>query len=743
MSGRLLRVGLLLMLWLMPTTAAGQTPAPEPPKAEPEKPAKPEKKAEPEKRAEPDEGDDLQDIEDIDLEDLLNQKVTTATKTETTAEKTPAVVTVITAKEIRARGLRNLAQVLSSVPGFYNVYDLHSHNFGVRGINGGPRARGNVIKVMIDGQPVAFRSNLANFFGDELIPIEAVERVEVIRGPASALYGANAFLGVINIITTDRVTATEGDGAGAVVTGRVGAMLDRVRGGASMVVGGKSGPVSVLVGVNLMAFDNGGLTLPSTSPGLVDGSLSRSVMGDNVLSPLSLLARFTVGTPDSGQWSLLASIQRDKGSSELSDYYPLTSDRAEPTVLASFNQNYRLSVLWAPLEGLTLRGSIGIGLSGPDEDEQINLGRDDEVFIRHVNVVGSEGSFEAAYRFEDRFQLTVGFDLSIEDHELQHFDTKILEDVFDASGTLLRPAGTIIPGADADRPNRELTNYAGYLQFLADITPEVSATVGVRIDYQNIYDLRFSSRAAVVWTPSDDITLKLLYGSSFRAPSAEQLFTTPATTFDIRGNADLNAQTAHTGEIAASVRLGRYGVLLANVFVTGVLDKVSYKQEGLYLEAQNREEEIIVGAEVDARLTLVDWLDWRIGLGVARSVARSSDGLEIVPVDQALFPTFQLHTQLQFKLPHGIAIVPEVSVVSPRASSQSNSLEAGAQYDLPWRVVTALAVTADLTLWDERRTYIALRAENLVNQTDGDPGFKGIDYPLEAFNVLLTLSQQF
>ena len=77
-----------------------------------------------------------------------------------------------------------MADVLRTVPGFYDVYDLVSHDVGVLGINGG----GSVLKVVIDGQPVPFHPNTGSFFGQELVPIEAVDRVEIIRGPASALY---------------------------------------------------------------------------------------------------------------------------------------------------------------------------------------------------------------------------------------------------------------------------------------------------------------------------------------------------------------------------------------------------------------------------------------------------------------------------------------------------------------------------------------------------------------------------
>ena len=68
-------------------------------------------------------------------------------------------------------------------------------------MTGGLGAESGVIKVMIDGRSVAYRTTSGNWLGVELIPLESVAQIEIIRGPASALYGADAFLGVVNIIT--------------------------------------------------------------------------------------------------------------------------------------------------------------------------------------------------------------------------------------------------------------------------------------------------------------------------------------------------------------------------------------------------------------------------------------------------------------------------------------------------------------------------------------------------------------
>lgn len=111
----------------------------------------------------------------------------------------PNAITVITGDEIRASGLLTLPEILRRVPGAeVMVMGLTSANVSFRGFN---QRIANKVLVLVDGRP-----EYQDFLGVTLWPvlpvgIEEIERVEVIRGPGSALYGANAMLGVVNIIT--------------------------------------------------------------------------------------------------------------------------------------------------------------------------------------------------------------------------------------------------------------------------------------------------------------------------------------------------------------------------------------------------------------------------------------------------------------------------------------------------------------------------------------------------------------
>ena len=206
--------------------------------------------------------DESKSVDDLDLVKLLNVQVSTATKTAESLDDAPAVITVVTRDDIHRWGYRNVGEVLSHCVGFYSVDDHIQPNVGVRGMTGGLDAESGVIKVMIDGRSVAYRTTSGNWLGAELIPLESIRQIEIIRGPASALYGADAFLGVVNIITESPDDARPV--RARLLTGFTGAnpseQLD-------VVANAKTGRFDFLLGASGEHGSRSGLTLPPESPG--------------------------------------------------------------------------------------------------------------------------------------------------------------------------------------------------------------------------------------------------------------------------------------------------------------------------------------------------------------------------------------------------------------------------------------------------------------------------------------------
>ena len=144
---------------------------------------------------------DAQPGDTADLEALLNQPVYAASKFAQNAAVAPAAVTVLTAGDIRAYGWRTIAEVLNAVRGVYFRYDRNYNYVGVRGL-ARPGDYSSRLLMLIDGMRVNDNIYDQAGVGREFpLDVNLIERVEFIPGPGSALYGSNAVLGVVNIVT--------------------------------------------------------------------------------------------------------------------------------------------------------------------------------------------------------------------------------------------------------------------------------------------------------------------------------------------------------------------------------------------------------------------------------------------------------------------------------------------------------------------------------------------------------------
>jgi iron complex outermembrane receptor protein len=142
---------------------------------------------------------EVEELIELSLEDLTKVKVVSASKKQQVITEAPSTVRVITARQIRERGYQTLEEALSDLPGmqFRNMLGLNSYVF-MRGVP----SQNNLILVLVDGIQIN-ELNSGGFYGGGQYNLANVERIEVVYGPASALYGTNAISGIINIITRD------------------------------------------------------------------------------------------------------------------------------------------------------------------------------------------------------------------------------------------------------------------------------------------------------------------------------------------------------------------------------------------------------------------------------------------------------------------------------------------------------------------------------------------------------------
>jgi len=171
------------------------------------------------------------DIFALGLEDLMNTKVVTASKSKERAFDVPAAITVITNEDIRRSGQTTVMEVLRMVPGM-QVSQINSSAWAISA-RGFADEYANKMLVMIDGRSIYTPTFSGVYWELVNLPLEDIDRIEVIRGPGATVWGANAVNGVINIVTKESKYTQ-----GAYVSGGVG---NYERGFAEGRVGGEIG----------------------------------------------------------------------------------------------------------------------------------------------------------------------------------------------------------------------------------------------------------------------------------------------------------------------------------------------------------------------------------------------------------------------------------------------------------------------------------------------------------------------
>src|SRR6202167_5697292 len=142
-----------------------------------------------------------EDLSKLSVEDLMNVEVTSVSKKEQKVSQTAAAIFVITQEDIRRSGANNIPDLLRMVPGV-NVAQVNSNIWAisVRGFDG---EFSNKLLVMLDGR-IVYLPTFSGVFWDVLdLPLEDIQRIEVIRGPRGTTWGANAVNGEVNIITNE------------------------------------------------------------------------------------------------------------------------------------------------------------------------------------------------------------------------------------------------------------------------------------------------------------------------------------------------------------------------------------------------------------------------------------------------------------------------------------------------------------------------------------------------------------
>jgi outer membrane cobalamin receptor len=149
------------------------------------------------------ENENLKKLINMSFEDLMKVKITTAGKRAEEIKEIPASIVIITRDDIEKYGYKNLKEILSSIPGMYLIedYSIANENYGIRGFWSG--VTNNNMIILVNGINQVYDYSSSNYINKISAQVQAIDRIEIIRGPMSVIYGSGANYGVINIITNE------------------------------------------------------------------------------------------------------------------------------------------------------------------------------------------------------------------------------------------------------------------------------------------------------------------------------------------------------------------------------------------------------------------------------------------------------------------------------------------------------------------------------------------------------------
>ncbi len=687
----------------------------------------------------------IAELDELALEDLLNLTVVTSTKKEERAGESPAVVMVLTREELRRAGYQSVADALAQVPGLVVSTDHVFRNVGVRGITGGIRGGNRHIKFMINGQPMAYRSDSQHLLGPEFIPMSAIERIEIIRGPASSLYGVNAFLGVVNIITrTGDSVAHRGEAQlGGGVRG------DRPQGTAEALGGYRGKKVDVFVAASTSRLDRSGLTLPMASPDRAD--YGDNVTGVNDLStPVSAFGTVAYDAGSFGKLRLQLNLQKLDSRGEYVDTGAMSHLTNVSLMAWSARLEHSVDLEAVPV---SLASYLSVGAGAPQQDDvvlPVLRGNPTSQLVKREFGYRALSAGVEAQTTISKSSVMAGVEADIDREDLRR---NVL--VSREGGLTLNAAAPV---------SRDFTNLGVYVQGLLREFDAIGLSANLRYDMTSQFGSNLNYRIAAVWSMSKVLHLKLLSGSSFQAPSPEQLYGPAEYPGGVQGALassrplPLEPQKALTHEIELGYGAERTQVSLSG-FMTTVDKRIEYQRIAGNLQPVNLSNSRTLGVDLLMRqqwATLFNLLNVDVRGGVSYQNTRFVLEQAVTGREQALlslndlYPTWSGQWGVHVSVPRWFFEVDVRMVVyGARLQSQTNQGSGRSFVGDPLHWIEPsypldIAITSSrLRLIGSYGTTFQLAMFDLLDTASPEPGFNGINAPSLGRRMLLKVSQEF
>ncbi|MEW6218700.1 MAG: TonB-dependent receptor [Thermodesulfobacteriota bacterium] len=563
----------------------------------------------------------------------------------------PSVATVISAADLRDLGATTVEEALAMVPGLHVLpgsTNLLLPSYSFRGLLTGLNPQ---VLVAVNGQPISLGYHGARPYVVHL-PVAAVSRLEVIRGPGSALHGADAFAGVINIITKAGYEI-EGSEIGA----RYGS-FDTVE--TWLQHGGDHGGWDLALNLDLRRG--------SGDPHRIVERDLRTAM-DAVYAPFGPPASLAPGELPTGyenlnaylslahggwQARLWGGLQHDRGlgnginqvldpyGSMDSQWLALDLGYRRPQLLPDLDGALRLTAFHQRVDGFYRQfppGSIlamtADGNISPSPATTVYRVRFTEGLFGEPIVAEGQVGLEAVglYSGWASHRLRCGGGLRYLADRTDNFKN-FGPGVLDTSGfltTAVNDAGGTLTYLNGDSPyifmqDQERLIWYGLAQDQWALAPAWELSAGLRLDHYSDFGLTANPRLALVWEATPAATWKLLYGRAFRPPSFAELYliNNPVTW----GSRDLEPETVDTLELAYALDPGQSWRLSTSLFAyraNGLIEFVPDPKPAVTATAANFRDIEAYGGELELEVHLTGDLRLRASYSYQHAVDDASN----------------------------------------------------------------------------------------------------------------------
>ena len=427
------------------------------------------------------------DLTKLSIEELMNITIESVSKFEQKVVEAPASITIITSDDIKKFGYRNLPDILRSVRGLFVNYDRNYNYVGFRGFSR-PGDYDTRILILIDGhrlnEPIYDSPGTG---GDFILDVDLIDRVEVIRGPSSSLYGSSAFMGIINVKTKrgKDIEGVEVSGAGgrfSTYNGRL-SYGNKFENGLELLVSGSGFGSDGDRRLFYQEFND-----PTTNNGIAknrDGEQGQSFFGSLSYKGFSLAAGYVNREKDVPTGSFETVFNAHSSTTDRKGFVDLKYEHEFAGNLGLKARTYYDNYYYKGL------ADYDYGLA--------NLVRNKD--FGWANTVGTE--LQITKTLFDKHKVIFGGEFQyVLRQDQKNYDIEVYLDERNSS-----------------------RNWAVYLQDEYAILKGLRLTAGVRFDHFSLSDnSAVSPRVGLVYLPFDKTVIKLLYGHAFRAPNAFELF---------------------------------------------------------------------------------------------------------------------------------------------------------------------------------------------------------------------------